>query len=87
MRQIPTNKELLKWRRTLACVWKPRRRAEFELLISGSKVRALVRPPSNELKTKVKSAYCIFETYVVGFCGPNADPPGTESVLLFYREV
>jgi hypothetical protein len=49
------------------------------LLISGSKVRALVRPPSNPLKTLSKSASHANRGRTADFQrGPGADPLGFE---------
>lgn len=45
MREMPINKGLLDHRRSASWIQKLQRSADFELLISGSQVRALVRPP------------------------------------------
>jgi hypothetical protein len=42
---MPIKKELLESHRSVARIWKLQRRPIVELLISGSQVRALLRPP------------------------------------------
>ena len=46
MREMPINKGLHQFHRSVARIWKLLRRVRHELLIIGSQVRALVRPPS-----------------------------------------
>src|SRR5712672_4865390 len=46
MREKPINKGLQQFHRSVARIWELLRRVHFELLIIGSQVRALVRPPS-----------------------------------------
>jgi len=45
MREKPINKGLQQFHRSVARIWELLRRVHFELLIIGSQVRALVRPP------------------------------------------
>ena len=46
MREKPINKGLQQFHRSVARIWELLRRVHFELLIIGSQVRALVRPPT-----------------------------------------
>ena len=57
MREVPINKVLPEFHRSLARIRKLLRRVRFELLISGSQVRALVRPPPLQFSRLAKRLF------------------------------
>jgi hypothetical protein len=69
MREMPTNKGLHSFHRTVARIWKLPRKVHFELLIIGSQVRALVRPPFKPFKQQDKMQRRVFPRW--GTFGPG----------------